>query len=62
MISHVAQDDLEAELLESPERERIGPTRGRRDFGTCQVGQVWYSTATLGIATLLFVKYQYSTE
>lgn len=33
------QDDLEAELLESPERERIGPTRGRRDFGTCQKEQ-----------------------
>ena len=32
------QDDLEAELLESPEREGIGSSRaGRRDFGTCQV-------------------------
>ena len=35
-----AQDDLEAELLESPEeREPVGSSKNRkaRDFGTCQV-------------------------
>jgi len=30
------QEDLEAELLESPEREGISSNRSRRDFGTCQ--------------------------
>ncbi len=37
IIFLIFEDDLEAELLESPERERIGASRGRRDFGTCQV-------------------------
>jgi len=35
------QDDLEAELLESPEeREPVGSSKNRkaRDFGTCQSG------------------------
>ena len=32
------QDDLEAELLDSPEeREPVGAGKNRRDFGTCQV-------------------------
>ena len=32
------QDDLEAELLDSPEeREPVGSSKNRRDFGTCQV-------------------------
>ncbi|XP_023330525.1 uncharacterized protein LOC111702940 [Eurytemora carolleeae] len=34
------QDDLEAELLESPDRGRSGPNRTRRDFGTCQKAAV----------------------
>ena len=31
-----AQEDLEAELLESPEREPVSQGRTRRNFGTCQ--------------------------
>ena len=35
------QDDLEAELLDSPEeREPVGSSKNRRDFGTCQVNNL----------------------
>jgi len=30
-------DDLEAELLESPEREPVSQGKSRRNFGTCQL-------------------------
>eukprot|EP00090_Calanus_glacialis_P006321 TRINITY_DN14939_c0_g1_i3.p1 TRINITY_DN14939_c0_g1~~TRINITY_DN14939_c0_g1_i3.p1 ORF type:complete len:160 (+),score=52.72 TRINITY_DN14939_c0_g1_i3:48-527(+) len=30
------QEDLEAELLDSPEREPVTSSKTRRDFGTCQ--------------------------
>ena len=36
------QDDLEAELLESPEREPVSNSingKSRRNFGTCQLEQ-----------------------
>jgi len=31
------KDDLEAELLESPEREPVSQGKTRRNFGTCQM-------------------------
>ena len=31
------QEDLEAELLESPEREPVSQGKSRRNFGTCQL-------------------------
>ena len=31
------QDDLEAELLETPEKEPVSHGKSRRNFGTCQL-------------------------
>ena len=31
------QDDLEAELLETPEKEPVSQGKSRRNFGTCQL-------------------------
>ena len=37
LIDDTFQDDLEAELLETPEKEPVSQGKSRRNFGTCQL-------------------------
>ena len=47
MILVPLKDDLEAELLESPEeREPVSSSKNRRDFGTCQVQEIFSSKSS----------------
>ena len=51
---------MEAELLDSPEeREPVGSSKNRRDFGTCQVQPLFSSTGALYV---LIVHYTYMND